>query len=197
MSGAATSSPKRRSSGSGSFGIGTDPSSWWETASTMLPPGSGGCRDAMATGRNRPCLDTADIALMEDDLSRIPLTFRLGTEGGQDHQGKHRLRPCREGRLRRPGRDGLGDALDGRARRYGFQSCSHPQRTSHPSSEGFRTGEPDRRSRTPGVDPMTSSRRHRSVFPDEHHDQGSLSLLLVGFSEHRGPGNRPPGPRTR
>ena len=63
-------------------------------------------------------LETADIALMTDELVKVPYTIRLSHATVANIRANVAISLCAQGRLRIPGSGGRRHIVDGRARRH-------------------------------------------------------------------------------
>ena len=83
---------------------------------------------AMGAAGTDTALETADIALMADDLSKVPFTIRLSRCHAGHSSSEHRFRARTETRHSAAGVPGLVDPVDGGACGYRWIASGHHQR---------------------------------------------------------------------
>ena len=74
---------------------------------------------AMGVAGTDAALETADVALMADELPKIPFAIRLSRAAAAQHPREHRVLAAAEGRVPGHGDRRHRHALDGRRRRHG------------------------------------------------------------------------------
>ena len=92
---------------------------------------------AMGVAGTDAALETADVALMSDDLSKLPLAVRRGTAGAAAGQAEYRLLHSPQGRVHRPDAAGSDHPVDGGPGRYGGQPPGDFQRFESPGEKGI------------------------------------------------------------
>ena len=90
---------------------------------------------AMGAAGTDAALETADVALMTDDLMAVPYFLRLGRRTGTQHPGEHRAGAGVEGALPGPCRRRHGHAVDGGRRRHGRVPARDRKRPQAPAGE--------------------------------------------------------------
>ena len=85
---------------------------------------------AMGVAGTDAALETADVALMADELPKIPFAIRLSRAAAAEHPDEHRVLAGAEGGVPGHGAHRHRHAVDGGRRRHGGESDRHRQRAA-------------------------------------------------------------------